>query len=197
MELWIYVIPFCLAVLVSGCTHPHGKPIEVNTMTVRSAEAFANIEHGDGTPNTCTPQISDDFVGVKINIPDKVTWSGEDKDPFSGAFSRVMLCGIYRLAAACIVGTEGFYLSASLVATNTRTHKVYYAKIRPDHPGLENPDLPQFSAKELEGVYETGYFNVNIVEVLDLPEEAAEYLVFVVFKSFKSNVASIVLEPKI
>lgn len=163
-------------------------------MTSRSADAFKDIEHGDGNPNVCTPKITEDFIGIRINTPEKVTWSAADKDPVSGAFARVMLCGIYRLPAAEIVDTKGFYLSASLVATNVKTHQNYIKLLQTVSHYIEDPAPPEFSAKELENVYETGYFNINILEVLELPDQAGEYLVFITFKSFQSNRQTIVLE---
>lgn len=178
-----------------GCALHNGKINGGNDMTSRpAADTFVGIEHGDGNPNACTPEIGDDFIGIKINTPVKVAWSAADRDPVTDSFTRVMLCGTYRLPAADIVDTEGFYLSASLAATNVQTHHNCISLFQTDSHQIENPDPPRFTTEELEGLYETGYFNINILEVLDLPEETGEYLVFVTFKSFKSNVQRIVLE---
>jgi hypothetical protein len=179
----------------TGCASQNEDNKKVNTMDTRSVDAFAGIKHGDDNPNKCTPEISDDFIGIKINTPEKITWTAADKNPVTNAFSRVMLCGIYHLSAIDLDDTKGFHLSASLIATNIKTHKNYIRFINKIPNEIKNPNRQQHSAKELEGLSVIGYFNIDIVEVLGLPEEAAEYLVFVIFKSFKSNVRKIILEP--
>ena len=159
------------------------------------SDEFEGIESGDNNPSSCTPEIESDFVGIKINTPESVIWTAADRDDVTEAFARAMVCGIYRLPSIDIVDTDGFNLTASVIATDIQTHQSYAAKMVPDMPLLEDPEPHRPTDEELAGQYETGYFNVNMLDYLELPEKAADYNVFVVFGSSKSNVNRLSLAP--
>ena len=165
-------------------------------MSSSAENLFSEVVAGDNNPNKCTPKITENFVGIKINTPDTVQWAFGDKDKFTGAFAKMMVCGIYRLAAKDLFDTDGFNLTASLIATDSRTHKSFTAKMAADSLMLEDPNPRKPAPEELEGVFETGYFNINALALLPLPEKDAEYTIFVMFKHFKSNVAVVKLQQK-
>lgn len=188
------IIIVYFALLSYGCETSHTFTNKATKMTEQSPDDFSNIEHGDGNPNKCTPKIDDNFSGIKIHMPKEIIWTAKDRNPISGAFAKVMLCGVYRLPASQLVDTSGFIVSASVMATNIKTHENYIALLQ-ENNFTEDPEPSEISTEELKGVYETGYFAINILEVLDLPEKAGEYMVFVSFKTYQSNKQTITIKP--
>jgi hypothetical protein len=164
-------------------------------MEPRSADLFANVEPDNDNENGCTPRIGGDFIGIRINAPEVIDYTQGERDPITGAFGRAILCGIYRFESALLLQTEGFKKTATLVAVDTKTHQPYTAKMVHDHLEIPNPDPPRFSPEVLEGVYETGYFNINMLDFLGLPEQPATYDIFVTLQQHKSNVATVTLRP--
>ena len=160
-----------------------------------SADLFANVEPGNDNENDCTPRIEEDFIGIRINAPEVIGYTPGVGDRTTGAFVNAILCGIYRFESAFLVETTGFKKAATLVAVDRKTHQSYTAKMVHDHPDIPNPDPPQFPRQMLEGVYETGYFNINILDFLELPERPATYDVFVTIHQHISNIVTFTLRP--
>jgi len=160
------------------------------------SEMFENIEPGDDE-NACTPKIDDNFIGIRINAPDVVYYAPGEKDPNTGHFAKIMICGIRRF--------RGDFLSelrpdvekkVALVAIDTQLHNVHTSLLIDDDPDEPDPSPPQFPKETLEKVYITAWFNINILDYLDLPERPATYNVFVTLKEYKSNVVTIKLVEK-
>lgn len=162
----------------------------------RSVDLFANVEPDNDNSNECTPAIENDFIGIRINAPEAIDYTPGERDRITGAFGRAILCGIYRFESAFLLETDGFKKTATLVAVDTKTHRPYTAKMVHDHPEIPNPDPPQYPPEMLEGVYETGYFNINMLDFLGLPEQPATYEVFVTLQRYKSNVVTVRLIPR-
>ena len=163
-------------------------------MEPSASGAFENVESDDRNPNDCTPKIESDFVGIRINAPGSVTYIPGAKDPVTGSFARLMICGIYRLELPVLAQTKGFRKVATLAAVATDTHQTFTGGMMHDHPDTPNPNPSKFSPEELKGFHETGYFNVNVLDYLHLPERPGEYQIFVTFTEYTSNVVTVTLK---
>ncbi len=160
-----------------------------------SGGLFENIEPSNYSKNQCTPRIEEDFIGIRLAAPEVVRYVPGKRDRITGAFGRAILCGIYRLELVLLAQTDGFDKTATLIAIDTKTHVPYSAKMVHDHPEIPNPNPPQFTPEMLTGIFETGYFNINMLDFLKLPEQPATYNVFVTFLQFKSNVLTVRFVP--
>lgn len=186
-----------LVVCSTGCIEITQDTEERNArMESISSEVFAEIEPGDSTENKCTPKVGEDFIGFRINAPTLVSYNPGEEDPFTGAFAKVMICGVYRFDAALAFEVGGIEKSLTLVAIDTESHTPYSGQMVSGH--LEIPESPprQYPPEVLENLYYKRFLNINILDYLGLPEKPATYNVFVTLKEYKSNVVTIKLIEK-
>lgn len=152
--------------------------------------AFLHFNPGDHGANGCTPTVSDDFIGIKINGPDNITLPRWTK---SGAERRMILplCGIYRFGFDFVVKLGSPEEHMSIIVINNETHKSYAGRILSGDPILENPNVvPKHIEPEQES-FETGYFDINLLEYVSFPLAPGDYQVYVVLEEHKSNVINI------
>jgi hypothetical protein len=77
-----------------------------------------------------------------------------------------------------------------LVAVDAATQETFSGKMTAINNPVPPPDdIPPGGATE--GLLIESYFNPNLVEVLDLPERSAEYIVYAVIGEIKSNTVRI------
>lgn len=144
--------------------------------------AFSNFNPGNHGANGCTPSIDDNFVGVKINGPDEITLSAERSE------AMIPLCGVYRLIFDYIVKLGSPEGHMSIIVIHNESQKSYTGRILGDGPILANPNQ---MLKNLEGQgesFETGYFDINLLDYVSLPLMSGDYHIYVVLKEYKSNV---------
>ena len=170
------------------------KDVKMNSL---SPDLFDKVEPDDFNENECTPKIDDEFIGIRINAPKEVYYNPGERNRFTGAFCKVIICGVYSFDASFINQlNNSIEESITLVAIDTKSHEPYVSGIVNDNPKIPDPSLNDYSPEELEDLYYTGFFNINILDYLGLPEKPATYNVFVTLKEYKSNVVTIKLVEK-
>ncbi len=152
---------------------------------------FGALEEGLLSENACSPEIDDpDFQGIAINAPEEVLYHQGETIPGSSAFADVRVCG-----TGCFdhgfMGLGGEVHGAILlVAVDAATQETFSGKMTAINNPVPPPDeLPQ--GGPTEGLLIESYFNPNLVEVLELPERPAEYIVYAVLGEHKSNTVRI------
>jgi hypothetical protein len=134
--------------------------------------------------NACTPQIDGfSFEGLLINTPEEVVFSGSGS--LSRAGGKLMLCGACRFKQS-FMNLRGHFIDQILfVAVNAKTHQTYSAKLESVPNAIPGPD-PDDGLDPAMLVGEV--FNPDLGELLRLPAEEAEYIVYATIGPYRSNV---------
>lgn len=140
-------------------------------------------------PNDCTPAPErPDFEGILINAPEEVVFTGSD-DTLAEAGVVVQSC-VFCQFPYNLLGLHGRFMEAILfVAVNAKDHRSYAGHFRSAKNPMRNPagepteDYPDLTVGE--------YFNPDLAEVLELPAEDADYLVYATLGVHQSNVVDI------
>lgn len=163
---------------------------------------FEQVIAGSRVPNPCTPSLQGNrrFRGIKIAAPREVVFDGESRDPFFGAFARVLLAGIYHFDANYLDLRQQFLRRIVLVAVDAADHRAFVGTMEPVANAIRVPsplDRMNLSPQDFAGRSITGYFNPNLAQVLSLPEKEAEYIAYATLGEYVSNVVRIqVRRPK-
>jgi hypothetical protein len=187
------------SVLVACAQDPRvQRPPVAGGNAMAEADRFAKIEPGSGEPNECTPQVAKDFIGIRIAAPETVIYTPGARDQFTGAFAKVMICGVYQFNDYFLQEYGNPVKNASLVAVDAVSHQVYTGKMTHGHPEVRppGPPSPRRTADELKDSFEEGWFNENLLDYLPLPEALATYQVYLTLGPEKSNVVTIGLKPR-
>lgn len=157
---------------------------------------FEQVPAGTFTPNPCSPDLLSnyDFRGIQLHAPRELLFDGESRDRLHGTFARVLVCGAYHLDSSYLDLREDFLPHILLVAVNAKTHEARAENFETVPNALVNPsplDDLGLGPDDLRGRSIIEYFNVDLVQVLSLPEAEADYLVYAVLGSYVSNVVSI------
>jgi hypothetical protein len=162
---------------------------------VPSDADFDLVSIGSYEDNLCTPDILDDTAikGIRIAAPRRVALEG--KPDFFGNFARAVVCGAYRLPSNYLGLREKFLEELLFVAVDATMHEVYSGML-----DLE-PELDEFPAEpdepiddaDWEGRSAIQFFNPNLVSILGLPQQEAEYIVYVCLGDHVSNVVRMAL----
>jgi hypothetical protein len=163
---------------------------------------FEAVSPGSLLPNPCTPDVRKDrrFRGIALHAPKEVIFDGQSRDPFFGAFARVVVAGAYCFDANYLDLRQQFLSRIVLVAVDAGDHRAFSGTMEPIANAVPVPspfDRLALSPQDFAGRSVTGYFNPNLAQVLSLPEREAEYIVYAVLGAFVSNVVRIrVRRPK-
>ncbi|AUX43429.1 uncharacterized protein SOCE26_048770 [Sorangium cellulosum] len=142
--------------------------------------------------NECTPQIDGfDFEGLLINTPEEVVFEGAGN--LSRAGGRFVLCGACRFKQS-FMNLRGHFVDQILfVAVNARTHEAYSGKLETVPNAIPSPDPddgldPDMLIGEV--------FNPDLGELLGLPAEEAEYIVYATIGPYRSNTLTTRVRPR-
>lgn len=156
---------------------------------------FAEVEPGSLLKYACSPKIDDfDFRGIVLNAPKEVYYERGARDPISGAFAPIVVCGSYCFQYDTLGLNGDFVESIVLVATNTKTNESYSGRMQRIENRVVGPPAIEAMGLKHEDFKDrvlTKYFNPNLATVLRLPEQSAEYRVWATLGTFKSNVVTI------
>ena len=94
--------------------------------------SFNTVELGDGKPSACTPDIPDDFIGLKIAVPDSVSF---DTDQFA-------ICGTFRFPADYSRKFHSIHSAINVVLVDVRTHRPYTTNFSDPEGTPEPRDSP-------------------------------------------------------
>lgn len=160
---------------------------------------FGEIQSGSGDENPCTPEYDEDFRGIRINAPREVYFGPDTRDPFIGGFAKIIVAGVCQLEYQTL-GLRGEWNNAIvLVATDTRTRRVYSGTMKPfGSPAPPTDPLAKggLTPEDFAGAVIGSCFNPNLARELGLPEREAEYDVHATLGPYKSNVVHIKLSRK-
>jgi hypothetical protein len=179
----------CLTVALGACNGDSKS--DKSEMTDKFSDpVFNQVVEGSYMDYACSPDIDDpDFIGIKLNAPEVVTYLPGSANPITGAFAPVVVCGAYAFKYTTM-GLDGdFADSIVLVAVDEKMRISYHGTML----GVENAE-PQpegadngLTAEDFAGDTIGGYFNPNLAVVLGLPEKEADYVVYALLGPYESN----------
>jgi hypothetical protein len=142
--------------------------------------------------NECTPKIDGpSFEGLLINLPEEVVFDGAGTLAHAGG--RMVLCGAYRFKSS-LLDLRGRFIDRILfVAVHAKTHEPSAGKMEslPNRIRSGDPD-DGLDPDMLTG----GVFNPDLGALLNLPAEAADYIVYATLGPFRSNPLTIRVRPR-
>lgn len=145
---------------------------------------FERVPCGTSSENACSPALTDDFRGLLLAAPERVTCSDDAVLPVAGA---------YQFDARFVGRFRSMRSEITLVAVDASTHAARSAnllkrgyKARPSGLGLDPSD------PDLDSTVVTGWFNLDLFHwMTDLPRAPARYHVFATVGDVVSNVVTI------
>ena len=148
---------------------------------------FNAVTLGDHVPNPCTPEVPEDFQGLRIAAPETVVL-GED---------QFAVCGTYRFPAEFIYSFANVHWSIVLVAVDAETHWPFASGLLPPGatPPVEAPPPPHQDPDWMRNHYIQRYFNVDLLRFLpEVRERSGAYYVYTLLGHRASNVVSVQLK---
>lgn len=151
--------------------------------------AFEEVVEGSYMDYSCSPDIDDpDFIGIKLNAPEVVTYLPGSSNPINGSFAPIVVCGAYAFKYTTMGLNGDFANSIVLVAVDEQSRISFHGTmsgVENEEPQPENDD--GLNAEDFAGDTIGGYFNPNLATVLGLPEKEADYVVYALLGQFESN----------
>lgn len=157
-------------------------------------EAFDKVDLDTFEESACTPKLdSDDFEGVRIAMPAKVSASRLD---------RIALCGVWSFNNAALAKFPMVEDSLVFLARNAGTHETATGNFR-THKDPASPDEMKAGAAQSsappppaagsdpvigdEDITTRGYFNFNLGRVWNVPAKPGRWRVHVALHDVQSN----------
>lgn len=155
---------------------------------------FLDVPLNSKQRHGCSPAIPPDpkWRGVVIRAPRQVWFKPGEIIGRMGAFAAIPICA-YHLVD---VRPENPPPPMILVAMNRRTGQVFSGPITESDPSPRVPPPvqgPPLTARQVQGLSSGGYFNPNLADFVELPQESATYDIHVEFREFKSNTVTVEL----
>lgn len=142
--------------------------------------------------NECTPRIDGfDFEGLLINLPEEVVYDGNGS--LSRAGGKLILAGACRFKQNFLNLHGSFVDHILFVAVNARTHQTYASKLETVPNAIPGPD-PDDGLEPAMLVGEV--FNPDLGDLLRLPAEEAEYIVYATIGPHRSNALTTRVRPR-
>src|SRR3990170_7375108 len=92
---------------------------------------FDEIVPGSGGLNHCTPDVEEEFRGIRINAPREVFFGPGTEDLLFGGFAKIIVAGYCKLEYQTL-GLRGRWKEAILlVAVDTRNRQVFTGTMQP------------------------------------------------------------------
>jgi hypothetical protein len=195
----LFLLP--LWALLSCTTTTTGSLMNDTLYTLPKNCDFSTVGNNSSLSNQCSPRLVDeffsDFQGILLNGPEKVIWP-KDVDPADMIVApngnvdgpiKLMIAGFLKLPYNT-VGLEGdLSTQVILVAVNQKTAQTFNGKmIR--FGFTSKPELPGYGASQ-QGLDAQQYFNIDLVQNLEIPITNATYTVYATLGDYKSNVLTV------
>lgn len=144
--------------------------------------------------NPCTPQIKGfAFEGLLINVPEEIFYNEGVPGSLTKAGGRLRLCGACRFKYN-FMNLRGHFIDHILfVVVNAKTHQTYAAKLESVPNAMPGPD-PEDGLEPTMIVGEV--WNPDLAELLGLPAEPAEYVVYTTIGPYQSNALTVKVTPR-
>lgn len=156
-----------------------------------SDAAFDKVKLDTFEPSEGTPKVEDDFTGIRIAMPAKVS---------AGDLDRLPLCGVWSFDGETLGGLPSVEDSLVFLARNMGSHETATGNFRihedPASPAEMKPDESEGPAggrgdalPELEPAAATvrGYFNFNLGRAWKVPARAGRWRLHLVLHDVQSN----------
>lgn len=140
---------------------------------------YETIDLNTFEDSTCSPQIEEEFSGIKIQGPEKV---------FLGENMILPVCGTWQFNGEFINQFDSLEYEITLVAVNMKTHQPYSTNMLEDgfQPSIRKKYLG--SPEELQDISRTGWFNADLFFYIpELPREETQYTIYALIGDVKSN----------
>jgi hypothetical protein len=143
---------------------------------------FERVRWGTFEENACSPGLADDFRGLLLAAPERVTCSEDAILPVAGA---------YQVDARFLNRFRSMKSEITIVAVDAKTHAPRSANLLKkgfkSRPSGFDPSDPA-----LDSTVVTGWFNLDLLRwIKGLPREPARYHVFATVGDVVSNVVTI------
>lgn len=167
-----------LAAILDSC-------IRRSNQGTKTMADFDSIELGDHSANACTPDIPEDFVGIRIAAPDKVR-AGENS---------FAICGTYRFPAEYVGSFESIHGAIVLVAVDADRHVPFTCSIAIPSGMPPRTVQPPVDPDWMADHFIRRYMNVDLLRFMeDLPRRTARYYVYALIEDNVSNVVTVAYE---
>jgi len=180
--------PFSLLLLVSvglvavACAQKPDSPPE--TPDIARAQPMSDFIDLDNLSDesSCSPDVTDEFRGLVIAVPDKVT-TKED--------SIFLVCGTYQVDESVFVQFRSFENEIVIHVTDLTTHTPYSSSMMDEN--FEPEYLDDFEPDEgVEDVVYTGWFSADLFDYFpDLPRRPGLFSIYATIGDMKSNVIKV------
>jgi hypothetical protein len=179
----------CLTVALGAC-NGDSKSDKSEMADKFSDPVFKQVVEGSYREHACSPDIDDlNFIGIKLNAPEVVTYVPGSSNPINGSFAPVIVCGSYSFKYTTL-GLNGKFANAIvLVAVDEKSRMSFHGTMTgvknavPEPQGADNG----LTAEDFAGDTIGGYFNPNLAVILGLPEKEADYVVYALLGPYESN----------
>ena len=169
-----------------------GAPAHTNGSTgeAMSDAAFEKIALDTFDPSPGSPKVEDDFTGIRIAMPARVSVD---------RLERLPLCGVWVFSGVTMRKFPNIEDSLAFLARNVVTHETAIGNFRmhedPATPaelkaGAEPAPPRSGDEPELlgpESVTARGYFNFNLGRPWKVPERAGRWQVTLILQDVRSN----------
>lgn len=154
-----------------------------------SDAAFEKVRLDTFEPSDGTPKVEDDFTGIRIAMPAKVS---------VGSLDRLPLCGVWAFDGGALGGLPSVEDSLVFLARDSRTSETATGNFRmhedPASPAEMKPDEPPPAPRgdeppllEPQAATVRGYFNFNLGRVWKVPERPGRWRLHLVLHGVQSN----------
>jgi len=179
----------CLTVALGACNGDSKS--DKSEMTDKfSNPVFNEVVEGSYMDYACSPVIDDlDFIGIKLNAPEVVTFVPGGLNPINGSFAPVIVCGSYSFKYTTL-GLNGRFVNAIvLVAVDEKSRMSFHGTMSGVVNAIPEPQGAGdgLTAEDFAGDTIGGYFNPNLAVILGLPEKEADYVVYALLGPYESN----------
>lgn len=164
-----------------------------STGVAMSDDVFDKVELGTFEPSAGTPKVDEEFTGIRITMPAKVSL---------GSLPRLPLCGVWAFDGETMgkfprIEDSLVYLARNVASNeaatgNFRIHKdpVTAADVQPEPAARPAPAAPggqQPETIEPAAAMVRGYFNYDLGRFWQVPERPGRWRVHLVLHGVQSN----------
>jgi hypothetical protein len=188
-----------LITLLNGCINDvAGENMNGTLYTLPTECDFRAVGNNAEEEFDCSPQLLDryfsPFQGLLINGPKDVTWPKDfDEDNIninpmgdtSGPF-KLMIAGLVKLPYNTMDLRGNFGKHIVLIAINQKTAQPYSGKMSVIGITDDGPDIDTAGYGDSKQ-----YFNIDLVQNLEIPITNATYTVYATLGDYKSNVLTV------